>query len=1008
MSILKSPTAAVIRNAQIDEAPAHEVDYEMLHPAQMFGSHVNLIPLQSSVAAPRQFYGARFFNQAVPLVHREVPLVQNRNPDDPDGKSFDDAYGESAGARYATEDGTVTKLENGIVHYKDAAGDKKQIALYHSYPFNRATRVHNTPTVKVGDVFKKGAIVAGSNFTDDKGTLAMGANARVGLVPYKGWTIDDAIAFSESFAKKMRSEQAYTHEQEFDDTTKGGLHHFKSLFPTAFTKDQLGNMDEHGVVKVGTILKHGDPIVLASTPKTVTSSDAKVGKLSRVLQTSRRNASQTWDHEDDGEVLDVVHGRKGVKVVTKSESPTKVGDKLCFRSGAKAILSNIIPDDKMVRTKDGRPLEVLLNPLSIGCYDSETEILTTEGWIKAPEISMNHVFATLNTKSFMMEFQQPSAVIHAPYEGKMYKLVNSQLDMLVTPNHRMFSAPREKPEIYGSVDLKDSFVRSLFEIKEAREVSDQPRKYVKAARWHDKKGPKYYEVAAGTKSRTGKTKEGFRVRADHWAEFMGWFITEGYTNNYLTKKKGRVYVVGISQSITANPKKHARIDALLTAMDVKYWKGPNTFLIFHKGLYERLAVLGKARQKYIPREILDMPVRQLKIFLDAAIAGDGCTTNNAETGHVNCRVFTTYSPRLAGDMQELTAKLGISINIRKRKDLGEQSGYVMSLKKNSPTTWTNWSQKTKRRQIEEWVDYSGMVHCATVPNGILFVRRNGRAVFSGNSRVNNGLPYELLYGKIAEKRGEPMKVDGFTEDGTSRLEDIKKQLTEHGLTDKEDLFDPETNKMLDNPVTVGNGYMLKLIHMGEHKGSSRGVGGVDANFQPMRGSGDSAKAKRLSGLEIGSMLSSGAYANLREASTVRGTANDEFWRALRSGHTSPTPGRPFVFNKFLAMLQGAGLKARDMGSGKLRLGPLTDSGIEGMSPAEIKHGETVDMSTLEPIAGGLFDQALTGNNRWGKITLPHAMPNPAMEDSIRVLLGLTKKDFDAVMAGRMELNAGRK
>jgi DNA-directed RNA polymerase beta' subunit len=110
-----------------------------------------------------------------------------------------------------------------------------------------------------------------------------------------------------------------------------------------------------------------------------------------------------------------------------------------------------------------------------------------------------------------------------------------------------------------------------------------------------------------------------------------------------------------------------------------------------------------------------------------------------------------------------------------------------------------------------------------------------------------------------------------------------------------------------------------------------------------------------------------------------------------------------VWDKFQALLTGAGLHARKVGGGKMRLGPFTDDDLESRQPLEVRSGELVDMNNMEPIKGGLFDQAIVGSNRWGKISLPFSVPNPAFEDSIRHLLGLTKKELRAIIAGDMEL-----
>ncbi|MDB6007086.1 MAG: hypothetical protein JWR15_4073, partial [Prosthecobacter sp.] len=114
------------------------------------------------------------------------------------------------------------------------------------------------------------------------------------VIPFKGWSMDDAQVISDSFAKRLLSEATTTHVQDFDDDIKGGLHHFQSLFPDRFVKAQLANLDAHGVAKPGTVLQPGDPFILATRPKSVSSTSKMTGHLSRAMMSARQDTSQVW------------------------------------------------------------------------------------------------------------------------------------------------------------------------------------------------------------------------------------------------------------------------------------------------------------------------------------------------------------------------------------------------------------------------------------------------------------------------------------------------------------------------------------------------------------------------------------------------------------------------------------------------------------------------------------------------------------------------------------------
>lgn len=628
---------SVIRNSRIDTAPDKDIDVEIMSPTRFVGTHANMVPMFNNAQSPRLFYAARFLNQAMPIKNRETPLVQSLDPEDPDGKSFEDKFGERMGARYFKDDeGEVINVTPEEIEIKLPNGEKKYVDLYNNFQFNRKTQLSNKPLVKVGDRLKKGQLLASSNFTDDNGTVSLGVNARVALIPYKGYSMDDAIVVSESFAKRLTSEHSYAHELSKEGDLKFGKTHYTALFPRQFTKDQLSNLDDNGVVKPGTVLRKGDPIILATKPKAI-SSNSHLGKLGKTFRQMRTDATEVWDHDYPGVVTDSVYGKKNARVFVNADVPLKVGDKQIMRNGQKDIVSLILPDEQMPRSLDGTPFEVLLNPLALP------------------------------------------------------------------------------------------------------------------------------------------------------------------------------------------------------------------------------------------------------------------------------------------------------------------------------------------------------------------------------SRVNTATPYELLLGKLASLDGKPIKVPAFNKAGTSRLEEVKKELAKRGISDTEEIFDPMTNRKLEKPVTTGIGYFYKLHHVVDSKISARGQGSYDANLQPVKGGGEGAQAKRLGGLETTALMAHGAYATLREGATLRGQKNDDYWRLVRQGYTPAEPGKPFVWDKFKALLNGAGYMARDLGKGTLRLSPFTDKDLASLNPVELKNAKSVNIGTLEPEPGGLFDSSIVAGNKWGKITLPTVMPNPAFEKQIQQLLGITNADMRKVIAGEMTL-----
>lgn len=271
------------------------------------------------------------------------------------------------------------------------------------------------------------------------------------------------------------------------------------------------------------------------------------------------------------------------------------------------------------------------------------------------------------------------------------------------------------------------------------------------------------------------------------------------------------------------------------------------------------------------------------------------------------------------------------------------------------------------------------------------------------SRVNPAQIVEAALGKVAEKTGEPFKIKDF-DDQNDLVEFALKKLKEHGLTDKEDVTDPETGRKIKSVLT-GNRFFMKLHHTAESKGQGRATGAYTAEGTPAKGGSEGAK--RVGMLDLGALLSHGAGSVIRDAKMVRGQANPEYWTQFMAGYDPPLPKVPHVYEKFVNQLRGSGVNPVRTGT-KTHLMALTNKDVDELAgDRELKNVETVEWDgNLKPVAGGLFDTNLTGGhggNRWSKITLASPMPNPVMEEPIRRTLGLTKQKFRDVLAGREQL-----
>ena len=268
------------------------------------------------------------------------------------------------------------------------------------------------------------------------------------------------------------------------------------------------------------------------------------------------------------------------------------------------------------------------------------------------------------------------------------------------------------------------------------------------------------------------------------------------------------------------------------------------------------------------------------------------------------------------------------------------------------------------------------------------------------SRVNPAQVIEAALGKVAAKTGQPYKIPDF-DNNKDLIDFAQKELEKHGLTDTENVTDPETGRNISGVLT-GNRFFMKLHHTAESKGQGRSTGGYTAEGTPAKGGSEGAK--RIGMLDLGALLSHGAGQVIRDAKMVRGQANPEYWSQFMAGYSPPLPKVPHVYEKFVNQLKAAGINTTRDGT-KTHIMAMTDKDVDALAgDREIKNSETVDWKGLmKPKAGGLFDETMTGGhggNRWSKITLHEPMPNPVMEDPIRRVLGITEKQFRTVLAGQ--------
>lgn len=351
--------------------PIGDVHYDLPDMESAFSPLANMVPMKEGMKGQRVAMAARMTTQALPLENAEAPLVQSGVPGS--DQSFEHLYGVRMGAIRSERGGRVLATSPGEIQVQYDDGSKASIPLSQYRPNNRKTMFHQTPTVQMGDRFEPGGLLARSNYTDNQGRASLGLNARVAYAVARGSNYEDAIALSESMAKRLSSQHLYQHPVEHtEDTHKVSKHGWASIFPGVYNRKQLEALDDDGVVTPGRIVEFGDPLVLVANKRT-----GRVGAVSGSRSQSFRDQTETWTHHTPGVVTDVHKSDKGVNVAVHTVMPLQVGDKVSNRFGGKGVVGRVIPDHEMPVGEDGRPVELLLNPLGVISRGNPNQVIET-------------------------------------------------------------------------------------------------------------------------------------------------------------------------------------------------------------------------------------------------------------------------------------------------------------------------------------------------------------------------------------------------------------------------------------------------------------------------------------------------------------------------------------------------------------------------------------------------------------------------------------------------------
>lgn len=359
------------RGADVLEAEPDEVDLMDVSPKQVVSIGTSLIPFLEHDDTNRALMGANMQRQAVPLLRPEAPLV---------GTGMEWVAGQDSGVCIlAKRGGTVERVTGRQIIVRADNGELDTYDLIKFMRSNQSTCINQRPVVFKGDRVEVGSTLADGMATDG-GELALGHNVLVAFVSWEGYNHEDAVLISERLCKDDLYTSIHIEEYECDarDTKLGAEEITRQL--SSVSEDAVKYLDENGIIMIGADVRPGDILVGKVTPKGETELTPEERLLRAIFGDKEREVRDTSlrvPHGEFGKVVDVkVFTRENgdelapgvnklVRVYIAQKRKIREGDKMAGRHGNKCVCSRILPVEDMPFTPDGRPVDLVLNPLGV-------------------------------------------------------------------------------------------------------------------------------------------------------------------------------------------------------------------------------------------------------------------------------------------------------------------------------------------------------------------------------------------------------------------------------------------------------------------------------------------------------------------------------------------------------------------------------------------------------------------------------------------------------------------
>ena len=410
---------------ETQEYPKSMFDYMDVSPKMVFSVATALIPFLENDDANRALMGSNMQRQAVPLLFTEAPVV---------GTGMETKTAVDSGVCVvAPKNGTIDYVSSNLIKMTADDGERIELRLTKFSRSNQSNCYNQKPIVFKGDRVAAGQVVADGPSTNE-GELALGKNPLIGFMTWEGYNYEDAVLLSE----RLVQNDVYTsiHIEEYETEardTKLGPEEITRDVP-GVGEDALKNLDERGIIRIGAEVRTGDILVGKVTPKGETELTAEERLLRAIFGEKAREVRDTSLKVPHGEYGIVVDAKvftrensdelnpgvnQSVRIYIAQKRKISVGDKMAGRHGNKGVVSRVLPVEDMPYLPNGRPLDIVLNPLGVPSRMNIGQVLEIHLSLAAKALGFNvatPVFAGANEKDIMDTLDLANDYVNTTWE----------------------------------------------------------------------------------------------------------------------------------------------------------------------------------------------------------------------------------------------------------------------------------------------------------------------------------------------------------------------------------------------------------------------------------------------------------------------------------------------------------------------------------------------------------------------------------------------------------------